>query len=79
MPAKHCPDCDRLIPDCIDISGLSLRHQLALSIFVEKFMRGVRSRGDLIEDKDWTEDILEEEIDSAFYRIFELMRIRESK
>ena len=56
----RCPNCDSPIHDCIDLSSLSLRHKLALSIFIQKFIKGTEEHGDISADKDWTKDILEE-------------------
>lgn len=63
----------------IDISDLPERHQKALLLFVEKFKKGAKEHGDLMPGKDWTEDMLHEDLDGAFYRIFQLIDILESK
>lgn len=70
---KRCPNCDCPIHDVIDISGLTMSHKLALSLFVDKFTKGALQHGDLQPGKKWTKDMLEEAVDQLFYTVFELL------
>lgn len=69
----YCPNCEGPLIGVVDVSGLSERHQAALVLFVQKFKAGAKEHGDLVKDKDWTMDILMEDVDGAFYRIFKLL------
>lgn len=74
----RCPECGCPSDYCIDVSGLSERHQDALELFVEKFKAGAREHGDLAKNKDWTMDMLMEQLDHSFYQIFQLLDILEN-
>ena len=57
----------------VDLTGLSEHHIRALQMFIDKFIAGAREHGDLEPGKDWTPDMLYEEVDRSFYTIFMLL------
>lgn len=73
----ECRNCKTEILDAIDIRELSPRHQAALSRFVAKYKAGAREHGDLQQGKQWTTDMLNEQVDQSFYMIFELLELEE--
>ncbi len=57
------------------VGDLSSKHKAALTRFVEKFRAGAKEHGNLSSNRKWTRDMLDETVDDAFYRIFQLMSI----
>ena len=55
------------------VAGHQPRHIRALERFIEKFRKGAIEHGDLQAGRDWTKDMLDENVDNAFYTIFMLL------
>lgn len=63
----------------IYIGDLSERHRRAIEMFVKKYRKGAAEHGDLLRNKKWTRDMLDEATDLAFYAIFELLEMEDSR
>ena len=63
----------------VDVTGLSDRHIVALERFIAKFRAGALEHGDLKPGKQWTPDMISEQVDTVFYLIFEMLEIEDGK